>query len=140
MIGGMKQAGLAGRVPREIKTISYNTPKKGDKQMSYESYNQLLCASGHYSNDYIYNFDDDIFENKCYCGADIVWWNGVDITNGSFDLDEDGNETSVRIDGYVALELLTEAQMCVCKCCNNQHEKTPTTYKLPEKGIGHHKE
>jgi hypothetical protein len=112
--------------------------------MSYEGYEQLLCANGHYSENHnIYNYDDQ-FANKCGvegCEADIIWENDVNTTNGSFDfdIDEGGNETSIRIDGYVELELLTEAQMCVCKCCNNQHEKTTATYKLPEKGVGHHK-
>jgi len=68
--------------------------------------------------------------DKCpFCDAEIVWWNMVNTTNGSFDTDpKTGKE--VRIDGYVELEILEERK---CDKCNSVLE---LRFKVPEKG-GH---
>ena len=45
--------------------------------MSYEGYEQHLCANGH-----LFTLDaHDPSERKCYCGAESVWENDVDQTN-----------------------------------------------------------
>lgn len=48
--------------------------------MSYEGYEQHICANGHL----FYNYDIYYFEGPtivCHCGADSVWQNSVDDTN-----------------------------------------------------------
>lgn len=48
--------------------------------MSYEGYEQHICANGHL----FYNYDIYYFERPtivCHCGADSVWQNSVDDTN-----------------------------------------------------------
>ncbi len=101
--------------------------------MSWEGYQQNLCANGHLYESDVYNTDDN---TPCHCGAACVWWNLVDITNGSFDVDIDGNETTERIDGYVELTQLTPAENCTCHC-GHKHNKTLATYQIPAEGIGH---
>ena len=99
--------------------------------MSYEGYTQLLCGGCHYSA--IDCYDDP--SNACYCGKEWVWWNSVDETNGSYDIDANGNE--VRIDGYVELQIKTGAAMHTCSC-GHTHETSAATYVIPPPNVGHH--
>jgi hypothetical protein len=98
--------------------------------MSYEGYTQLLCEKGHYftKDCWEYDFTEDIVCPTCK--SKVVWENGVNTTNGSFEIDSDGNEN--RIDGYVDLEEKTPAVFCTCKECGVQHLKEEATYKIPE--------
>jgi hypothetical protein len=106
--------------------------------MSYEGYERLLCANGHlWENHDIYNYNNT-FEEKCpVCDAECVFYNAVDTTNGSFDIDSDGNETDVRIDNYLEFEILAPQVLCTCKC-GNTHASVVQTYKLPPRDVGHH--
>jgi hypothetical protein len=98
--------------------------------MSYEGYSQVICANGH---SYDIDCNDFGHDGRCpECQAESVWTNGVDTTNGSFNIDSDGNETNERIDGYVELEVLALPSFCTCKDCGNQHQMKSTTYKIPE--------
>lgn len=110
--------------------------------MSWEGYEQQLCANGHAfdgDRDTSSMYDTEEPErSKCHCGAKIVWWNMVNLTNGSFNHDSDGNETTERIDGYVELEEMSPSKLCQCSGCGNQHFSKEATYKLPSKEIGHH--
>ena len=90
--------------------------------MSYEGYHQYLCAYGHYHEQDCYQ-DDLKVCNRAECEQPIVWWNSVDITNGSF-------EGRKRIDGYVKLKILHEIK---CQHCNSILE---TIYAIPRKA-GH---
>lgn len=92
--------------------------------MSYEGYNQLLCAEGHY------------WEADCYadyydelhcpdCGNPPVWQNGVDTTNELGD-GEENYPTRIR------LELLSEEVTRTCPCCSNVSVVSPRRYKRPE--------
>ncbi len=82
--------------------------------MSYEGYHQYLCKLGHYTEQDCYM--DDL--KKCHCGEPIVWWNSVDITNGSF-------EGKKRIDGYVKLKIFKQKKCSKCKSV------LETQYKIP---------
>ena len=97
--------------------------------MSYEGFSQYLCKEGHYwtADAYEGYFDDDYSPTCPKCGLKAVWENGVDITNGSFDKDEDGKE--VRIDGYVELEEKTRKE------CDKCHSLLELTFEIP-KGKG----
>ena len=96
--------------------------------MSYEGYNQVLCKNGHYETFDVYM--DSIEHWKCSaCGEGVRWWNGVDLTNGSYD--DDGT----RIDGYVHLKVLKEFN-CACDKCGVKHTFSPTVYEIP-KDKGH---
>jgi len=62
--------------------------------MSFEGYHQLLCKNGHeWSRDVYedYSFDgtdysDNMKNTICpQCKEKVVWWNLVDLTNGSYD-------------------------------------------------------
>lgn len=103
--------------------------------MSYEGYEQLICENGHeFSIDaYETMYSDNPYaEIKCpVCEGKVVWWNAVDLTNGSWD--DDGE----RIDGYVELEIKTTAVHCECAACGDKHVKTAATVKIPEEGVGH---
>lgn len=89
--------------------------------MSYEGYEQFLCSNGHYMTADAYA--DPI--QVCKCGAKVVWWNSVDITNGTYD--EDGN----RIDGYVELQVKQSAVYEECPCCHHRELKSEETYHIP---------
>lgn len=103
--------------------------------MSYEGYEQLICENGHeFAVDaYETMYSDNPHEGiKCHiCGGKVVWWNAVDLTNGS--LDEEGN----RIDGVVILFTKIPAAYCHCDHCGNNHIKTAATVRIPEEGVGH---
>lgn len=88
--------------------------------MSYEGYEQYLCAKGHLRI-VDCNMDDD---SPCDCGEPMVWHNSVDTTNGSFDDEGD------QIDGCVDLEV-EEKHVCICSSCGNEHHMEPIQYKIP---------
>lgn len=97
--------------------------------MSYEGYEQCLCVNGHYT------IQEDIWgheeEWKCpVCQALLGWYNCVNVTNGSWD------ENDNRIDGYVELEVKVKQETCKCKDCGNEHVTKPARYKIP-KSVGH---
>ena len=95
--------------------------------MSWSGYTQRLCKNGHLLSSTAYL---DEAEPCLICGAGQVWWNQVDLTNGSFDGDK-------RIDGYIELERAEEPkEACICPICNNKHMFLPPVYKIPDKG-GH---
>ena len=106
--------------------------------MGWDGYQQNICANGHSGDSsgddglYYSSNEEDI---KCHCGAKYIWWNLVDTTNGSFNVDAEGNETSERIDGFVELEQLTAAVTEVCSL-GHVHVTQAATYKIPE-GLGH---
>ena len=112
--------------------------------MSFEGYYQVLCVNGHLLEIDVYDVDVD-FPNcdeewECeYCNEKIAWWNIVDETNGSFDINSDGYETRERIDGYVYLEMDKGRDTCICPTCGIVHFSTDEapTYKLPEGKRGH---
>lgn len=93
--------------------------------MSYEGYEQGLCAKGHY-----HHWDcNDVAPKKCLhkgCKEKIVWWNAVDLTNGSYDL-----KGKTRIDNFVRLKTKHQ-KICKCKECGNVHN-IETTYYIPKK-------
>lgn len=101
--------------------------------MSFEGYYQFMCPNGH-------SWEEDVYSTtgQCYiCKQMACWNNTVDTTNGSFEINSDGFETTVRIDGYVDLEVLTEAELHTCTC-GHRHTVKPTSYKLPPKNVGRH--
>jgi hypothetical protein len=110
--------------------------------MSYEGYEQVLCRNGHLHSCDCYEFmcyeqADSEDENSCYtlwhcptCGEIAAWINSVDVTNGSWDVDECGDE--VRIDGYVELEELSPAETCSCPQCGHTHVVSKPTYRIPK--------
>lgn len=91
--------------------------------MSFEGYYQLICENGHYYQEGLYGEEDNALCS--ICGAKAVWWNLVDITNGSHD--EDGKQ----IDGYVNLKVKDKK---VCEHCNSTLE---LIYEIPKIGVGH---
>lgn len=111
--------------------------------MSFEGYYQILCVNGHLQEIDVYSMDFDIDNFKdweCeYCNGKIAWWNIVDETNGSFNIDSDGYETEERIDNFVELKIDKERKTCTCSICGIIHFNTdePQTYKLPKGKIGH---
>ena len=97
--------------------------------MSFEGYYQIVCENGHQFTKDAYDFGDAT-EAKCpFCKEDAVWWNLVDVTNGSHEGDE-------RIDGFLQLKIKESVETCTCDKCNNVHVVKEPTYKIPE-GKGH---
>ena len=97
--------------------------------MSYIGYEQYLCANGHLR---VIDCCADNGGRPCeICGAEMVWRNSVDQTNGSFD--DDG---VTRIDGYVELEVLEDPPACICSTCGSLHHMGVRRYKIP-KDSGH---
>ena len=89
--------------------------------MSYEGYEQFLCEDGHYQEREAY--DDPV--QVCHCGKPIVWYNSVDLTNGSFD------DEGIRIDGYIELQVKAEATYEECPHCHHSELKSEVTYHIP---------
>lgn len=104
--------------------------------MSWEGYDQVLCANGHQGTlDAFYcEFGVHPLDSPCHCGAKIVWWNQVNETNGSHEM-IDGKE--VRVDGFVYLKEKTPNIFCTCSGCGNNHISKGATFELPDEGIGH---
>ena len=88
--------------------------------MSYEGYEQHLCANGH---EFFQDAYDDDVENCPHCDAPSVWVHYVDQTNG-----DDGSPYTRR----VTLEVKTEEQYCTCHC-GNTHTIAVATYEIPKK-------
>jgi len=95
--------------------------------MSYEGYLQLLCKNGHQWTLDCYEIDHiELKDHKCpKCDEQAVWENMVDVTNGSFD-DNDN-----RIDGYIKLKVKKKISG-VCSCCGKEHV-CEITYEIPKK-------
>ena len=88
--------------------------------MSYEGYEQLLCKNGHPCGIDCYATRPD----KCeVCGADIVWYYPVDVTNGSDPETGDGMPYKFEID--------VPAKTCTCPTCGITHVVEPARYKIP---------
>jgi len=87
--------------------------------MSYEGYVQIMCKKGHQWQKDCYDFESMDAERCPHCRSKAVWYNCVDLTNGSF---EDGK----RIDGYVELKVRKKK---VCRCCKRELE---TIYYIPK--------
>jgi len=98
--------------------------------MSWEGWVQLVCERGHSHacDGYEFEFVQEYWECPD-CGAGLAWYNVVDVTNGSFDDDDN------RIDGYVQLKI-REAHRCECPTCGTEHSSSPTEYEIP-KDEGH---
>lgn len=96
--------------------------------MGYTGYRRYLCSKGHLTEQN--HMMDDL--KKCHCGLDIVWENGVDLTNGSFC----GCGSSCkycdngRIDGYIELEVKEEVKQNECTHCGRFEQET--LYKVPD--------
>jgi hypothetical protein len=86
--------------------------------MSFEGYYQYLCKKGHETTQQAEYTDENTHCPEC--GEKIVWSNLVDVTNGSY-------EGSVRIDGYIALEIKEQK---ICEHCKTILE---TIYKIPKR-------
>ncbi len=111
--------------------------------MSFEGYYQILCKNKHLREADCYdlpNFnnagpiygdsDTDPLWRCSYCNELAVWWNLVDITNGSYYENE-------RIDGHIELETASKPNMCTCKCGHVHSEDGGIyTFHIPKKG-GH---
>jgi hypothetical protein len=110
--------------------------------MSFEGYYQVLCEKGHLTD--IDCYKEPILSKElyppfikpeeaklwtCRCGSRAAWWNLVDVTNGSFDID------GIRIDGYIYLQKNSVVRKCGTCGGNIQGAEEPT-YKMPQKG-GH---
>ena len=63
--------------------------------MSFEGFYQKLCKKGHYFEEDVYSIESKVCP---VCDSEIVFTNMVDITNGSYDENEN------RIDGYIDFE------------------------------------
>jgi len=96
--------------------------------MSYEGYVQLICESGHYTVTDCNDYDREAL-NCGFCNTKVAWENHVDLTNGSWD------ENNERIDGYFHVEVDVKAETCECPKCGNNHSTSVSTYKIPE-GVG----
>ena len=95
--------------------------------MSYEGYEQFLCAKGHY---WCEDCHDD--PGVCdECGGPAIWCNSVDVTNGSY---ETINGEERRIDGHVELEVDVEAMTNTCHCCGHVKTIKEERYKIPDEG------
>ena len=62
--------------------------------MSFEGYHQFICYKKHYWIEDVYSIYKESFCPKCK--RKPIWFNIVDLTNGSF-------EGKKRIDGYVKI-------------------------------------
>jgi hypothetical protein len=112
--------------------------------MSWEGHYRLLCGQGHlYHADPYYSYipsdhkGADDYDLCSSCQSPAVWLNIVDETNGSFDIDSEGRETDVRIDGFIELTVKTEMVICTC-ACGDRHLKAPETYHIPPPDVGIH--
>lgn len=109
--------------------------------MSYEGFEQRLCANGHFTRIEAYEFlYEDYEDQKCsLCDAPFVWRNSVNQTNccgyhsdHSACPDYDGTCEGVGV-GYVKLEVKEEAVYEECPHCHAQKLIKERTYKIPGK-------
>jgi len=105
--------------------------KRLEIEMSYEGYTQYWCENGHYQAIDVYDdyFNDSQFSCP-HCDGAEAFRNSVNLTNGSYEYDED--ETQIRIDGFIEPELLDEGQVCTCDC-GHIHMLGPAVYAVPER-------
>ncbi len=121
--------------------------------MSWEGYDQVLCEKGHHKTVQLGYMDDPNYWGpvkhnepdvaplycgphwKCSCGAEAIWHNQVDTTNGSFEYD---GEEEIRIDGYIELESDLGAKWHECSC-GNRHVVAEATFKVPPSRLGRHR-
>lgn len=87
--------------------------------MSYEGYEQAICANGHLSRIENYQAKDLQY---CFCGIYFVWRNPVDDTN----MDSYG----IIPDEVFQKFLLTPEKPCKCKC-GHTHIGEEATYRVP---------
>lgn len=86
--------------------------------MSWEGYMQLICYNKHYTTaDCSYKNPET--EPCKICKARIVWYNIVDLTNGSFD------ENGEQIDGFVKLKPI------ITQKCNSCNSTLSELYEIP---------
>jgi len=84
--------------------------------MSYEGYQQCLCAKGHYR---AFDAFFELEESKCSCGAPIVFVHQVDQTN------DEGVALTFECDKPAVTE--------TCPCCGNVKVLEEETFKIPTK-------
>lgn len=84
--------------------------------MSYEGYEQYLCADGHYWTGDCWSAWDAEKPSCPYCKKPATFSNSVDQTNGP-DV------------GRAVIEEVSPAKTCQCKC-GNRHETEPARYKV----------
>ncbi len=91
--------------------------------MSYEGYEQLLCASGHYWTEDVH-YHGELTCNACK--QPPVWRNDVDETNG------EGA-------GYINMAdlLVSEATFDECSHCGHRSELQPARYRIPSEEETH---
>lgn len=64
--------------------------------MSFEGYEEVICANGHYDTADVYS-DSKLLNNKCaLCGANFHWFNLVDTTNGMQEPDDPGSWPALK--------------------------------------------
>ncbi len=105
--------------------------------MSYTGYEEYICLNGHYwtKDAYCCYGEDHFNQSKCpICGAAIAWYNVVNTTNGSYEINPDTGEEEC-IDGSVELEVDVPATICTCPC-GHKHVTNEATFKIPI-GKGH---
>lgn len=100
--------------------------------MSFEGYYQLLCKNGHYHETDIWALYDETKWKCPICKDKLAWWHTVDLTNGSYEEDESGNQ--IRIDGYINLEIDIPAKSEECPHCKQIRIIEPERYKIPNEG------
>ena len=98
--------------------------------MSFSGFYQCICENGHWTDNDCYIFTPE-YDPCRVCRATMVWYNLVDTTNGSFNVNSDGNETDERIDGYIELEEKTPPHIETCNL-GHKHCTVEATYKIPE--------
>lgn len=101
--------------------------------MSYEGYDQYLCANGHlrtFDAFELMEYDENgPFTNepkKCSCGAPFVFHHGVNETNGQI-------EGCPETFSY-PFEVATPDEYSTCECCGMKRLVKEVTYKIPTKG------
>ena len=98
--------------------------------MSYEGYNQRLCAKGHLRtfdayDDYADDNGDPKATRVCSCGSQFVYLNPVDQTNG--DVLDDPSTLPYPF------EVEEEAETAVCNL-GHTHVVKEARYKIPSRG------
>jgi hypothetical protein len=88
-----------------------------EAKMSYEGHVQLWCENGHAFTE---DANTNIPQERCSCGAEIVFRNSVDDTNcDSY--------------GHIKPEVKVPAVVCTCSCCGDTHEKERAIHHIPTK-------
>ena len=87
--------------------------------MSWEGYEQVICAAGHYS------CRDGWESDNCHCGAKIVWFNVVDQTNGP-------SQGEIPIED-LAQFIVEPEKTETCPCCGHTKKIQDAKYRIPTK-------